>query len=359
MKTQKSASLEAKIKNSKDLIIIIKDLALYDPTSEKLKIANYESFVNEVNESITPLRIAKGYLDDAKKQARHAFKDLEKVCKNIQSEVDEMRSASSDEYAQVRNIVKLITGVNVVEHAKMKKKILAGLKEGEIPPKFSSVSQLDYKSKLGNFRALLGILTTFGFYNPSDSSISKEALALLEDLDALVGRMSKRRLAALFSALGAEVVVKFDALQQKSRTLHKPKSGVLRLGRGNNFTLPVPVDILSTLDSIPSGTVKVKPSGRQKSKNQAAPTGQDRLLGKDGRGERIRTSGIHVPNVALYQAELRPDIFSDSGLRNVPVISRAANDAKLLKHRWPDTIRVEAVSPCRGAAACPAWFRPS
>ena len=181
MKTQKSASLEAKIKNSKDLIIIIKDLALYDPTSEKLKIANYESFVNEVNESITPLRIAKGYLDDAKKQARHAFKDLEKVCKNIQSEVDEMRSASSDEYAQVRNIVKLITGVNVIEHAKMKKKILAGLKEGEVPPKFSSVSKLDYKSKLGNFRALLGILTTFGFYNPSDSSISKEALALLAD----------------------------------------------------------------------------------------------------------------------------------------------------------------------------------
>ena len=28
---------------------------------------------------------------------------------------------------------------------------------------------------------------------------------------------------------------------------------------------------------------------------------------KSGRGERIRTSGLHVPNVALYQAKLHPE----------------------------------------------------
>ena len=28
---------------------------------------------------------------------------------------------------------------------------------------------------------------------------------------------------------------------------------------------------------------------------------------KPGRGERIRTSGLYVPNVALYQAKLHPD----------------------------------------------------
>ena len=27
-----------------------------------------------------------------------------------------------------------------------------------------------------------------------------------------------------------------------------------------------------------------------------------------GRGERIRTSGLYVPNVALYQAKLHPDV---------------------------------------------------
>ena len=31
---------------------------------------------------------------------------------------------------------------------------------------------------------------------------------------------------------------------------------------------------------------------------------------KDGRGGRIRTDDLYVPNVALYQAKLRPDIFS-------------------------------------------------
>jgi hypothetical protein len=28
-----------------------------------------------------------------------------------------------------------------------------------------------------------------------------------------------------------------------------------------------------------------------------------------GRGERIRTSGLYVPNVALYQAKLHPAVF--------------------------------------------------
>jgi hypothetical protein len=34
------------------------------------------------------------------------------------------------------------------------------------------------------------------------------------------------------------------------------------------------------------------------------------LIHKDnsGRGERIRTSGLYVPNVALYQAKLHPDL---------------------------------------------------
>ena len=31
-------------------------------------------------------------------------------------------------------------------------------------------------------------------------------------------------------------------------------------------------------------------------------------LENSGRGERIRTSGLYVPNVALYQAKLHPDL---------------------------------------------------
>ena len=38
------------------------------------------------------------------------------------------------------------------------------------------------------------------------------------------------------------------------------------------------------------------------------PMKPDRIyLGNSGRGERIRTSGLYVPNVALYQAKLHPD----------------------------------------------------
>ena len=34
----------------------------------------------------------------------------------------------------------------------------------------------------------------------------------------------------------------------------------------------------------------------------------DFIKKKSGRGERIRTSGLYVPNVALYQAKLHPEI---------------------------------------------------
>ncbi|CAG9265525.1 hypothetical protein PCAR4_620020 [Paraburkholderia caribensis] len=46
-------------------------------------------------------------------------------------------------------------------------------------------------------------------------------------------------------------------------------------------------------------------------------TAQCAVFSKSGRGERIRTSGLYVPNVALYQAKLHPDLvlqFTRSGL---------------------------------------------
>ena len=39
--------------------------------------------------------------------------------------------------------------------------------------------------------------------------------------------------------------------------------------------------------------------------------GQLDLSVKNGRGERIRTSGLYVPNVALYQAKLHPDFAEE------------------------------------------------
>lgn len=40
---------------------------------------------------------------------------------------------------------------------------------------------------------------------------------------------------------------------------------------------------------------------------QKSPAMQGLGMKITGRGERIRTSGLYVPNVALYQAKLHPD----------------------------------------------------
>ncbi len=48
---------------------------------------------------------------------------------------------------------------------------------------------------------------------------------------------------------------------------------------------------------------------------------------ESGRGERIRTSGLYVPNVALYQAKLHPDFsfFLFAPLAPVTGLGRAVN----------------------------------
>jgi hypothetical protein len=65
---------------------------------------------------------------------------------------------------------------------------------------------------------------------------------------------------------------------------------------------------------------------------------------KTGRGGRIRTDDLYVPNVALYQAKLRPDIF----LR--PQCA-AESFKEPQRHRW----RKQKNPVCaRGGVAC-AW----
>ena len=43
----------------------------------------------------------------------------------------------------------------------------------------------------------------------------------------------------------------------------------------------------------------------------------------NGRGDRIRTCDLYVPNVALYQAKLRPDSFADSRRESATGLSSA------------------------------------
>ena len=54
--------------------------------------------------------------------------------------------------------------------------------------------------------------------------------------------------------------------------------------------------------------------GIRQQANKKKPTDFEKSVGSScdhfGRGERIRTSGLYVPNVALYQAKLHPDLCS-------------------------------------------------
>ena len=52
---------------------------------------------------------------------------------------------------------------------------------------------------------------------------------------------------------------------------------------------------------------------RLKASRLSAAVGTNDFRKSNGRGERIRTSGLLVPNQALYQAEPRPERFHSSG----------------------------------------------
>lgn len=180
MANNRSASLEARLKNNKDLVTSLKEYSLYSPTSEDIKAGIFESFVNLVDDAITPFKTSTGALTTANKQARDVFAKLDRISKDVRAEICEVKGKDSDEWNQVDKIVKVITGENISDHSKMKQITLKEKKEGEPQPEFNSVSRQDYKSKLGNFRSLTGLLRNYEFYAPSDQSITMSALEAFE-----------------------------------------------------------------------------------------------------------------------------------------------------------------------------------
>src|SRR6185312_7149065 len=61
-----------------------------------------------------------------------------------------------------------------------------------------------------------------------------------------------------------------------------------------------------------------------------------------GRGERIRTSGIQLPKLALYQAELRPASAKTLGLLGVSALNKQAQTTLAegkMRNKWADLRR--------------------
>src|SRR3989338_9094934 len=74
---------------------------------------------------------------------------------------------------------------------------------------------------------------------------------------------------------------------------------------------------------------------------------------KPGRGERIRTSGLYVPNVALYQAKLHPDIdFAHASHHDDLWIE--SNDNSSRASRYSDAGKASRQPLASSACACAA-----
>lgn len=193
MSNNKSASLEARIKNSKDLLEVIKTLGLYSPTSPDLKAEAYSEFVRTTEESMTPYKDCSAELKTASSDHRELMNDLVGLSVKVRSEVAEMKGEDSDQYRNVNSIVKLITGQNIKDHFRAKQLQKKSLKEGDPVPVSSSVSQLDSKSRNGNFKSLISLLRTYDFYAPADGSIAISSLERIESKvsDSLVNLAAK------------------------------------------------------------------------------------------------------------------------------------------------------------------------
>lgn len=206
MKKNKSASLEARLTNSKDLIAYLKDFSLYSPSSEDLKIENYADYVNSVDSQITPFKNSEEVLNSAEKVNNEVFEKIELISRFVGSEIAELKGKDSVQFRQVNSVLKKITGVNITEFARKKREIIGKLKEGEPVPEFTSVSELNKRSVLGNFRSLIAVIRTFDFYKPADPAIS---LSALESLEA-------EALNSLSEVAGKES----EYINQRSRMIH-------------------------------------------------------------------------------------------------------------------------------------------
>lgn len=195
-----SASYEARIKNAKDLVIAVTGYDQYNPSAEELKAENFRTFINEAEVAVTTLKEAKGNVSTFKKQTRKDFALMVKRSRDIRILIAEFKGTSSSEYEQVNSIVRVITGENIAKHSKKKAKVKTLLKEGNPEPATSSVSRLDHKTRLGNFRLLIGTLKSFGFYVPADTRYTIVALETMRDELTVILENSAEKNTALVNA---------------------------------------------------------------------------------------------------------------------------------------------------------------
>ena len=99
---------------------------------------------------------------------------------------------------------------------------------------------------------------------------------------------------------------------QTDHTVPQPKNGTIRSARVSAFSFLAGFCTCSEHRQASDSLYEIFLSTNWPRKENAAAEDDSRnlflLLDLNGRGERIRTSDLTVPNRALYQAEPRPDI---------------------------------------------------
>ncbi len=227
MATNKSASYEARLKNSRDLAFKISQYSRYQPTSEEIKKENLPGFIENVETAMTDFRNSIGALSTERKENNLLFSEMVLSARNIRSEIGELKGTDSIQYEQVNSIVKLITGENISLHNMRKKENIKILKEGEPVPENSSVSQLDQKSMLGNCRALTGLLRSFTFYVPEDESLRIASLETLEaKLTGSLDRITQKE--AAYTNQRSRIISYFD---EKNGLLDRAKRAKMHVRR--------------------------------------------------------------------------------------------------------------------------------
>lgn len=191
MASKSHASLEARLENNIALYIFLQTLTKYNPTAPELKADAIKLRINtDVIPAMTPYRNTKHALDISQGNADVIFDKIHDVAIEVRSETFET-FYGSEFYDSVNHLVRLITGENVSRYSASHPKKENDPATQENEAEWTSVSQLDRESRLGNYKSLIELLTAKGDYDPEDADIkipklqtlADEAFAVLKDLD--------------------------------------------------------------------------------------------------------------------------------------------------------------------------------
>ena len=227
MASKSHASIEDRYQNGIYLYSHLLTLLKYNPTAAVLQAAKIKLLINTV---ITPLMTPYRDTKEIEKIARGI---CDAVFDTIHDLAIEIRSESfetffgTDFYNNVNHYVRLITGENVSRYSVTHPKKEDDPATPEDESEWTSVSQLDRESRLGNFKSLISLLTAKGEYDPEDNDIKIPELQIVAvDAQAKLKDLSEKTVKA--TAAKTAVMIYFDGPDGLSEIAARAKRNVKR-----------------------------------------------------------------------------------------------------------------------------------